>query len=180
MGDVPHCLWVRLALLLSTFPTRSWWTADSLRGWNMEPTGMGWGCCPGKGKRLEVAEKGECVCLRFIAALHLVCPVFVNGCILWALDTYLTQGFIARGHEWLQGPWSMCAASSPTANPIPSPPATLASLDTLPTLLPWPFSWSLRLLILTDLHPGKPLSPGQTEAIDHPAFLWNVLLQHSN
>lgn len=97
IGDVPHCLWVRLALLLSTFPARSWWMADSLRGWDMEPTGMGWGCCPGKGKHawklLRKVSVFACGSSQpFILRAACIRPVFVSGCILWALDTHLTHG----------------------------------------------------------------------------------------
>lgn len=36
------------------------------------------------------------------------------------------------------------------------------------------------VLVLKDLDPGKPHSAGQAEAVDHPTFLWNILLQNAN
>ena len=126
IGDVPLCLWVRLALLLSTFPPRADEKVDSRLTKRVEhgAHGDGMGLLPREGKTcLEVAEKGECVCLRFITALHPVCclypPVSVNGRILGALCTYLARpgASLLWGHEWLQGLWSICAASSPHNQP---------------------------------------------------------------
>ena len=79
IGDVPLCLWVRLALLLSMFPPRADEKVDSRLTKRVErgAHGDGMGLLPREGKTcLQVAEKGECVCLRFITALHPVCCLY--------------------------------------------------------------------------------------------------------